>query len=111
MRLASLLAADPDAARSLVARALGPLAQDTASADRLRQTLHGYLDARGSYVAAAERLHLHRNTVRYRVRRALALRGRALDENRLELELALVATRRLGSVALLPDATAVSGAG
>lgn len=100
VRMASLLATDPDAARSLVARALGPLAQDTASADRLRRTLHGFLDAQGSYVAAAERLHLHKNTVRYRIQRAVELRGRPLDEDRLELELALVATRHLASATL-----------
>ncbi|MZD04869.1 hypothetical protein GTW43_07195 [Streptomyces sp. SID5785] len=109
VRLASLLATDPDAARSLVSRALGPLAQDTQAAGRLRQTLHGFLDAQGSYVAAAGRLHLHRNTVRYRVRRAVELRGRPLDEDRLELELALVACRRLGHAVLAPGPAGPAG--
>ena len=60
---------------------------------------------RGSFVAAAERLHVHKNTVKYRVDRAVAARGRPLDEDRLELELALVATRWLGRAVLGPAAS------
>ncbi|MFJ8844950.1 helix-turn-helix domain-containing protein [Streptomyces cyaneofuscatus] len=100
VRMASLFAADTDAARSLVARALGTLAQDTQPGDRLRRTLHEFLDAQGSYVAAAGRLHLRRNTVRYRVQRAVELRGRPIDKDRLELEIALGACRRLGRAVL-----------
>ena len=76
-----------------------PLAADTEAADRLRETLLVFLAEKGSYLATAERIHLHKNTVKYRVDKALEERGRSLDDERLELELALVACRWLaGSV-------------
>lgn len=106
VRIAALLAADLPATRLLVGAALGPLAANREAETRLRETLHALLDARGSFVAAAERLHVHKNTVKYRVDRAVHARGRSLDEDRLELELALVATRWLGRAVLGPSASA-----
>ena len=97
VRTAALMAADPEQTRRLVERALGALAVDTEAADRLRDTLLTFLDEQGSYLATAKRVHLHKNTVKYRVDRAIEERGRPLDEDRLELELALVACKRLGS--------------
>lgn len=101
VEVASILVRDLDSARSLVARALGALATDDENAERLRETLAVFLGSAQSYVAAAERLYLHKNTVRYRVAKAVELRGRDLDEDRLELELALIACRRLGRAVLL----------
>lgn len=100
VRVAALLAADLDATRRFVAASLGALAEDTAAAGRLRDTLLAFLDEKGSYVATADRVHLHRNSVKYRVDKAVEARGRPLTEDRLELELALVATRRLGAAVL-----------
>ncbi|MFG1784068.1 helix-turn-helix domain-containing protein [Rhodococcus oryzae] len=81
------------------------LAADTEHAARLRDTLLTFLDAQGSYTATAERVHLHKNTVKYRVDKALEERGRPLDDERLDLELALIGCRWLGRAVLaLPAA-------
>jgi DNA-binding PucR family transcriptional regulator len=96
VRAAALLAADLGAARRLVESALGPLAADTEQAGRLRDTLLTFLAEKGSYTATSERLHLHKNTVKYRVDRAVEERNRPLDDERLDLELALIACRWLG---------------
>jgi DNA-binding PucR family transcriptional regulator len=100
VRAAAMLILDLDAARRLVETALGALAVDTTQAARLRDTLLTFLVERCSYTATAERVNLHKNTVRYRVERALAERGRPIDDERFDLELALVACRWLGSSVL-----------
>ncbi len=102
VRTAAMLAADMSGTRQLVASALGGLAQDTDASTRLRETLGTFLTEKGSYVATAERMLLHKNTVKYRVDKAVAQRGRPLDEDRLELELALLACDWLG-LGVLPD--------
>ncbi|WP_370290635.1 PucR family transcriptional regulator [Nocardioides sp.] len=100
VRAAALLVGDLPATRALVADALGPLAADGDAAARLRETLLVFVQERESHVATAARLHLHRNTVKYRVDRAVALRGRPLAEDRLDLELALIACRHLAPAVL-----------
>jgi purine catabolism regulator len=57
----------------------------------LRQTLKAYLDNNGSPTETAERLHLHRNTVLYRLGRIQSVLGQDLRdaEVRLTLHLAL----------------------
>ena len=104
VRTAAMMAADLEGTRRLVRNALGPLAADSEAADRLRETLLVFLAEKGSYLATAERIHLHKNTVKYRVDKALEERGRPLDDERLELELALVACRRLAGSVLKPPA-------
>ncbi|MGW6280225.1 PucR family transcriptional regulator [Kribbella sp. NPDC055071] len=104
VRTAAMMAADLEGTRRLVRKALGPLAADTEAAARLRETLQVFLAEKGSYLATAERIHLHKNTVKYRVDKALEERGRPLDDERLELELALVACRWLAGSVLMPDA-------
>lgn len=103
VRAAAMLTSDLDAARRLVENALGALALDTEGAERLRDTLRVFLSEKGSYTATAERIHLHKNTVKYRVDKAVEERGRPLDDERLELELALIAARWLGGSVLRPD--------
>jgi len=103
VRAAALLCADLEATRRLVRTALGDLAEDTESAQRLRETLRVFLSTRNSFAATAELVHLHKNTVKYRVDRAVELRGRGVDEDRLDLELALIACRWLGTAALVPQ--------
>lgn len=100
VRAAALLARDLTSARWVVTRSLGALAEDTEAAERMRETLLAFLQERESYVATAARLHLHKNTVKYRVDRALEARGRPLGDERLDLELALVACRWLGPAVL-----------
>jgi DNA-binding PucR family transcriptional regulator len=104
VRTAAMMAADLEGTSRLVWNALGPLAADTESAARSRETLLVFLEEKGSYLATAERIHLHKNTVKYRVDKALEERGRPLDDERLELELALVACRWLAGSVLMPAA-------
>jgi hypothetical protein len=57
-------------------------------------TLEAFLDCSGSWSRCAARLHVHVNTLRYRIRRVEELTGRDLStlENRVDLFLALRAT-------------------
>lgn len=66
--------------------------------DRMQETLRAFLDHRGNAAAMATDLHLHPQTVRYRLRQLRDLFGDALDdpEARFELELALRATAGSG---------------
>jgi hypothetical protein len=90
--VAALLPDHPSELRAWVRRVLGNLADDTDTARRLRETVRVFLQSGGSYTEAAARLHLHKNTVHYRVRRAEEVRGRPLTESRLDIEVALLAT-------------------
>ncbi len=60
----------------------------------LAETLAAYLDGFGDIAAVAQRLHVHPNTVRYRIRRIEKLLSTSLGdpENRLVLALGLRAT-------------------
>lgn len=60
----------------------------------LADTLQAYLDGFGDITAVAQRLHVHPNTVRYRVRRIEKLLSTSLDDpdDRLVLALGLRAT-------------------
>lgn len=100
VRAAAILAHDLPLARELVASALGDLARDDEGAERLRETLAVFLRENRSYVATAEKVHLHKNTVKYRVDKAVELRGRPVEDDRFDLELALVACRWLGPAVL-----------
>jgi hypothetical protein len=87
-----LLAADPGVADDLLQRALGPLDELPAgAAARARETLAAWLDAHGDVTATAEALHVHPQTVRYRLGGLRDTLGDALDDpvRRLELALAL----------------------
>ena len=98
--MAALLGADPAAAAVWVGEVLGPLASATESDGRLRETLRVFLGAGGSYTAAGELLGLHYNSVKYRVQRAVARRGRSITEDRLDVEVALVLADWLGAAVL-----------
>ena len=76
----------------LAAEALAPLAAETeASRARLRETLAAWLAEQGRTERVAAALHVHPQTVRYRLARLRELFGEALDDAdaRFELELAL----------------------
>jgi len=102
VELATLLSRDLELARLFVARELGPLAEDTASARELRDTLSTYLGSERSLVRAGELLHVARNTVAYRVKKVETMTGRNLKERTLELECALRLAATLGSHVLTP---------
>ena len=71
---------------------LGPLEiYDARYNGELLETLEGFFAANGNHARAADSLHLHRNTLLYRLSRIEALTGRDLGdpETRLCLQLAL----------------------
>ena len=88
-----LLATVPDEVRrTFAARVLGPvLAYDERTGAGLRETLAAFLACSGSWSRASEELHLHINTVRYRIERIERLTGRNLAdlEDRVDMFLAL----------------------
>jgi sugar diacid utilization regulator len=97
--LAVLLAAAPDQATALASTVLGPvLALSREDRDVLLQTARTWLTAEGSSSVAAGELHLHRNTVRYRLRRLEELTGRDLAKpvDAAEVFVALECVRILG---------------
>ena len=96
--VAAMLGEDITEVREWVAEVLGDLAVDTENDARLRQTWLVVLSSDGSYKLAAQQLNLHSNTVKYRVGRAVARRGRAIGADRLDVELALLLCHWYGSV-------------
>ncbi|MBB5916632.1 DNA-binding PucR family transcriptional regulator [Nocardia transvalensis] len=58
--------------------------------------MQAYLDTRGSLGDAAARLHVHKNTVHYRIRKAEDVLGHSLAVNRVETEVALRICEQLG---------------
>lgn len=100
LAVAALFGANLGAAAALVAEALGPLAAATESDERLRDTLRVFLRNGASYTAAADELHLHHNSVKYRVGRAIERRGRPIDDDRLDVEIALLLCEWFGTAVL-----------
>lgn len=88
-----LLAAVPDdLRRSFRSRVLGPVAAyDVAHKSELMRTLRVFLESSGSWAQAAAELHVHVNTLRYRIGRVEELTGRDLTRfaDRVDLYLAL----------------------
>jgi DNA-binding PucR family transcriptional regulator len=100
---AALLGGDIGAARVWVTDVLGELSTDTESDARLRETLRVFLRCGSSYKQAAEELDLHFNTVKYRIGRAVDRRGNPIDQDRLDVELALLACQWYGTTVLRSD--------
>jgi GGDEF-like domain/PucR C-terminal helix-turn-helix domain len=98
------LGGDVAGTRDWVAAVLGDLATDSENDGRLRETLRLFLACGSSYKMAAEELSLHFNSVKYRVGRAVARRGREIGNDRLDVELALLACHWYGAAVLQPDA-------
>jgi hypothetical protein len=97
---ATLLSENLDEAKEFVADTLGALASDTVNDARLRETVRVYLSDGASYKSAGEKLNLHFNSVKYRVGRAAERRGRPIDDDRLDVELALLLCRCYGAAVL-----------
>jgi len=96
--IAILLASAPDAAAGVAQAILGPvLALPGPESGILLGTLRAWFAENGATSTAAEKLHVHRNTVRYRLRRVEELTGRDLTRPTgvAELHLALEAARIL----------------
>jgi DNA-binding PucR family transcriptional regulator len=96
----ALMSSSIELLRAWVIHTLGSLADDDDHNARLRDTLRVFLQENGSFKATAERLTLHKNTVQYRVRKAEEGLGRPIDQNRLHVELALLASQWLGPTVL-----------
>jgi hypothetical protein len=90
---ASLLTALPGRLRrSFRHQLLQPLADyDALHGSDLLKTLASFLDACGSWQRSAEELHIHVNTLRYRIQRIEELTGRSMSSmhDRVDLYLAL----------------------
>jgi len=98
-KLSLLLGVDRRLARDVADTALAPLEGETdLSRERLGSTLDAWLRHRGRTEAVANALHVHPQTVRYRLARLRELFGPRLDDPdaRFELELALRARRLAG---------------
>lgn len=97
--LSVLLASSSESARSLVDGVLAPVLE-LPEDDRevVLATARAWLAAGGSTSTAARHLHVHRNTVRYRLRRLEELTGRdlATPVDAAELHVALECVRILG---------------
>lgn len=94
-----VLLADADLAATLSREALAPLRPlSPAQADRLARTLLAWLESAGDANAAARRLQVHPQTIRYRLRQVTELFGAALTDpdDRFRLLLALRVRRLLG---------------
>ncbi|HKE71276.1 MAG TPA: helix-turn-helix domain-containing protein, partial [Nocardioidaceae bacterium] len=109
-----LLMANPDLPVQELGRAtLGPLlGADRGGDSHLIETLRTYLELDGSVQATADRLYVHRNTVRYRLSRIEALTERSLNStnDRVHLWLALLALNP-ATTPLAPAAEGQSEAG
>ncbi|MEU9701615.1 helix-turn-helix domain-containing protein [Streptomyces sp. NPDC047981] len=92
--LETLLAGIPDRVRGVyVDTVLGPLLEaDQGSRAMLLETLKVFLDHNCSWARTADALHLHVNTVHYRIERIEGLTGRDLSrlDHRLDLRAALM---------------------
>ena len=94
--LAELLTlGDPELLDDLAAARLAPLGELTPAAqERLEETLLAWLDNQGVVKEAADALHVHPQTVRYRVAQLRELFGDELDDPAARYELLLVLRAR-----------------
>ena len=94
VRLPALLARFSEsvfAERGIYEQKLAPLIEsDRSGSSSYVEALHAYFEAFGDYTAAAARLHVHPNTLRYRLRKAEQLSGARLDDPEERLALMLL---------------------
>jgi DNA-binding PucR family transcriptional regulator len=89
VELQAIVSASLDQVREFVQRELGPLAASDDATARLAATLRAYLDEHASRSRAAVRLGVHENTIRYRIRQVEELLGRSVEDDTLNLRVAL----------------------
>jgi DNA-binding PucR family transcriptional regulator len=105
-----VVGADPEALDDLCARVLAPLAElKPAASERLAETLRSWLLHQGRRDAVAADLHVHAQTVRYRMGQLRELYGDRLDDPRTVLELVLALHRADRQVPDDPDPTDAEG--
>ena len=109
VRVAALMVDDLARTRDWVRNTLGPLASNTAGDAKLRETLRIFLRGGSSHTAAAEHLALHRNTVAYRVNKAIQRRGLPITNDEIEVEMALLACDQFREAVLHDGAEVAPG--
>lgn len=87
--LRAIASRDVEQSRAFVQRELGRLGSADETTRRVATTLSTYLEENCSRGRTAKRLHIHENTVGYRIRQAEELLGRSVDKRTLELRVAL----------------------
>ena len=100
--LRAIATVDLEQSRVFVQRELGRLGSTDETTRRLAATLRAYLDENCSRGRTAKRLHVHENTVAYRIRQAEELLGRSLEKRTLELRTALALVDLVGEVSEAP---------
>ncbi|HEY1821547.1 MAG TPA: helix-turn-helix domain-containing protein [Trebonia sp.] len=85
----ALLSADAERTRWFVAEELGKLGDPGPTLDDLRETALCYLDTGRNLMDTARHLHVHRNTVVYRLAKIERLLGRPLDKRPFATQAAL----------------------
>ncbi|MBE7512529.1 MAG: helix-turn-helix domain-containing protein [Anaerolineales bacterium] len=100
-RLLSLLLETPEL-RSFYRETLGDLTDGSPVSDEFIATLETFFEEHGNLSQTANRLHVHRNTLLYRMDRIAQIGGIDFDnpETRLAVHLALKIRRLLGSMRL-----------
>ena len=98
VELLCLVAEQPELMQRMVAREVGPLTGADKNLGLLRETVLTHLRTL-NVEATAERLFVHKNTVRYRIGRAEELLGHSLAERSTSVELALTWIAYFGSPA------------
>lgn len=99
----TLMCNDLSATRTWVADVLGTLGVDDTAAAQLRATLREFLRTGGSYAATADALHMHKNSVVYRLKKIEDQLGYSVRDHRLDLENALELAFWLGSAVLTQE--------
>jgi len=89
-RLLSLLAGSPELSK-FYNETLGELANDNPNSAEFLTTLEAFFEEHGNLTRTAKRLHVHRNTLLYRMERIREISGLELDnpDTRLAVHLAL----------------------
>ncbi|THJ75202.1 helix-turn-helix domain-containing protein [Candidatus Frankia alpina] len=107
---ALVLARDPGLVTDLATRLLAPLdGLPSRTRERLAETLLHWLSLRGQRGLIAERLHIHPQTVRYRVNQLRELFGPCLEDPDVRFDLELVL--RAGATGTEPAAASDDGNG
>jgi DNA-binding PucR family transcriptional regulator len=101
VQLAAIFSADLPRTRRFVRTYLGDLATNDDQHRRLRATLKVFLDEHRSRQATAERIGVHVNTIRNRMRTIEETLGDRLRQEPAELHVALAIAERLGDSVLI----------
>ncbi|HTQ17147.1 PucR family transcriptional regulator [Mycobacterium sp.] len=96
----ALLSDDPSALSAFVAATLGGLASTDPRCQLLRETMRIFLATNRSYADTANRMVFHRNTIYLRVQQATEQYGLRLDQDTLDVQLALAICHWYGDAVL-----------